>query len=173
MYKQKEVFLKHEGDKYFERNEDSNPLITSHQDYLFLKRFIKPDSSFLEIGCADGKNVKTFTEPLNVKYTGIDPSIMAVKKAKELFPESIFIQGTADELPFESKTFDFVYLGFFLYLVDRELLTKVVYEVDRCLKSGGLLAITDFSPAFPYVAEYRHHKDVLTYKYNYEPRVDL
>jgi hypothetical protein len=33
MFKQKEAFLKQEGDQYFERNKDFNPLVFYHQYY--------------------------------------------------------------------------------------------------------------------------------------------
>ena len=55
-----------------------------------------------------------------------------------------FQNGTADELSFPDSFFDFVYFGFCLYAIDRDLLDKVITEANRVLKCGGKLAILDF-----------------------------
>jgi ubiquinone/menaquinone biosynthesis C-methylase UbiE len=165
--RQKDIFLTEEGNNYFNRNRNGETAISNAREYAFLTRFIKENSAVLEVGCGDGKNVKLLTKPKGVSYSGIDPSSEAIKKAAQDYPHMSFKQGTSDELPFKDSSFDFIYLGFFLYVVDRNLLTKIVQEVDRCLKDNGVLAITDFSPAYPYNTTYRHHAELLTYKYDY------
>lgn len=62
-----------------------------------------------------------------------------------------------------------VFIGFCFYLIDRELLFKVVAEVDRVLKMGSYLIIKDFDTPFPIKRKYHHHHDgVYSYKQQYE-----
>lgn len=53
-----------------------------------------------------------------------------------------------------------------LYLVDRKLLLKSICEVDRVLKNGGYLAITDFNPQYPKKRSYRYVQGLFSYKMN-------
>ena len=66
-----------------------------------------------------------------------------------------------------NQYFDVVILGFCLYLVDRELLFKTISEVDRTLKQGGYLVITDFETPFPIKRNYEHLEGCFSYKNNY------
>ena len=54
------------------------------------------------------------------------------------------VQGAADQLYFESQTFDFVVFGFCLYLCDRDDLFEIAKEAHRVLKPTGWLVIHDF-----------------------------
>ena len=65
------------------------------------------------------------------------------------YPNLNLKQGTSDQIEFDNQYFNVVILGFCLYLVDRELLFKTISEVDRTLKQGGYLVITDFETPFP------------------------
>ena len=78
----------------------------------------------------------------NFKLFGIDPSIKAIKANKNL--NISLKKGTADALPYKDKSFDLVIYGFCLYLVDKELLFKVVHEANRVIKLKGNVAIFDF-----------------------------
>jgi ubiquinone/menaquinone biosynthesis C-methylase UbiE len=72
--------------------------------------------------------------------------------------------GTANSLPFDSATFDFVFFGFCLYLVDRNEIFQAVAEADRVLKKGGFLAILDFDPGQQHKRIYRHKEGIYSYK---------
>ena len=72
--------------------------------------------------------------------------------------------GTADELPYDDASFDVVWFGFCLYLVDRTLLMRTVSEADRVLRDGGVLAIVDFEPEAPCARPYSHRPGLLSYK---------
>lgn len=162
---QKQIFLEGEGDQYHLRNQDSGP----NAKIQFLSQFLKNDSKVLEIGCGDGRNFGIFTEngAKTIQYTGLDPSAAGVNAASEKFPGGQFVVGTADSLPFEDGSFDLIYFGFCFYLVDRPALSKVVYEADRCLKQGGVLAITDFSPKRSLDVDYHHRPGIKSYKFDY------
>ncbi|AKA70309.1 class I SAM-dependent methyltransferase [Clostridium scatologenes] len=131
---QKEVFLKSEGDKWFERNKEC--LNGVPKPYEFYKIYIKPGFKILEIGCSCGHDLDYFQQYYNCKCYGIDPSKDAVEEGKEKYTNLNLKVGTSDKLEFEDECFDFVIFGFCLYLVDRKFLLKTICEADRVLKNG-------------------------------------
>ena len=52
--------------------------------------------------------------------------------------------GTADQLDFEDKYFDFVIFWFCLYLCDRDDLFQIAKETDRVIKNEGFIIVLDF-----------------------------
>lgn len=162
---QRDAFLAGEGDAWFRRNPaddgQSDPrdvLVASH---------VRPSSSVLEIGCADGRRLAAIAARVPAaRYVGIDPSAEAVEEGNRLHPDLDLRIGTADTLPFEAE-FDVVIVGFCLYLCDRALLPRIVSEVDRVLQDGGTLVVTDFDPRYPRRRLYRHHPGLWSYKMDY------
>lgn len=78
-------------------------------------------------------------------------------------------QGTADVLDFEDNFFDIVFISFVFHWVGRSKLLKAVSEIDRVLKDGGTLVISDFFPDIPHRRTYHHNTElgVYTYKQDY------
>jgi len=164
---QKQIFLGGEGDAWFERNRTLESKESDYVDRTIYSQ-ISECVSILEIGCADGKKLKNIRmkdlEPR--KLVGIDPSQRAIAAGKMISPELDLRVGTADSLP-KDEVFDSVILGHCLYLCDRNLLSKIVAEVDRVLNDHGVLIIVDFDPAYPRQRKYRHHVGVWSYKMDY------
>jgi SAM-dependent methyltransferase len=181
---QKAEFLSGEGDKWFNRNKETLKS-SKFKDVVFLEKYLINQSirNFLEIGCSNGYKTIQLAKILKSSAYGIDPSEVAISEAKssseQIFKSNQVSQainfevGTADELRFTDSKFDFIFFGFCLYLVDRELINKVVSEADRCLKSGngleegGFLAILDFDPSKPYFNDYKHKAGLKSYKEDY------
>lgn len=165
---QKELFLSSEGDMYYQRNKTvlkkDEEIDELNKVYI---KYINPKMKVLEIGCSIGRSLDYYRKQTGCFSYGIDPSVDAIKNGKELYPEINLSLGTADNLNFPDNYFEIVIFGFCLYLVDRKLLTKVVYEADRVLKDGGYLGITDFDSNIPKKRPYKHHKDISSYKYDY------
>ncbi len=160
--------LRDEADRYFERNNHRSEACDDRAEYSFLTKYIQPQNKVLEIGCGDGKNVPTFTGDRQSYYTGVDLSPKAIESARERYPNQSFETASADQIPFEDESFDFIYLGFFLYLAPQSLLSKIVWQIDRCLKDNGTLAITDFSCHYPHTKHYHHNPALRLLKYNFE-----
>ena len=85
------------------------------------------------------------------EVTGLDFSESMLEAGKDKvkpFPNISLIQGNAMELPFPDETFDYVTIGFGLRNVpDYE---KVLSEMKRVLKPGGMIACLDTShPELP------------------------
>jgi ubiquinone/menaquinone biosynthesis C-methylase UbiE len=161
---QKDVFLSTEGDEWYKRN--ASKLSEDKPELHLFKKFVKPGNKVLEIGCASG-DVSRFFSSLKASYVGIDPSSQAIHKAKETQSSGEFLVGTSDSLPFEDDSFDFVYFGFCLYLVDPKLLTRTVAEADRVLKNQGFLAYLDFDVKYPQSRGYAHSPHIQTRKMDF------
>jgi ubiquinone/menaquinone biosynthesis C-methylase UbiE len=169
MTSQRENFVKGEADRYFERNRSLYEATMPHNTYPldFYARFINPKMHALEIGCGSGINLHYLEQKTHCIAHGVEPSAQAVACGSRLFPEVKLQVSTAESLPFENESMDFVLFGFCFYLVDRKLLFRAVMEADRVLKEGGNLGITDFDPLSPRVRPYRHAPGIFSYKMNY------
>jgi SAM-dependent methyltransferase len=165
---QKHEFLAAEGDRWFERNRATLQSPSSIRDEM-VRRIgaqLEPNQRWrvLEIGCGQGNNLAALGALREIEGHGIEPSQAAVTAGAAAFPTLALRTGTADALPYEDASFDVVWFGFCLYLVDRPLLQRVVAEADRVLRDGGLLAILDFDPDGPCVRAYHHRPGLRSYK---------
>jgi ubiquinone/menaquinone biosynthesis C-methylase UbiE len=179
MKKQAATFLEGEGDNYFLRNKAALESRATSERGLFeidwlcqvLTPFKAKISSILEIGSSNGTNLERMCELLDAKGKGIDPSELAVTAGNLKYGGGGRIQlqtGTASSLPFEAESFDLVYFGFCLYLVDRSDLFSAIAEADRVLRNGGFLAITDFDPIHRNKRAYHHQEGVFSFKQDYQ-----
>jgi ubiquinone/menaquinone biosynthesis C-methylase UbiE len=172
---QGEIFLSGEADRWFERNLPSRVKGEPQPaaDVAYLLNVLAPHratiNSILEIGCCDGLKLHQLCKGLDATGCGIDPSEQAVKQGNTRYGTSgiHLVVGLAQELPYAVHSFDFVYFGFCLYLVDRHALAASLREAHRVLKPGGFLAITDFDPAMPHARSYHHREGVQSFKANY------
>ena len=168
---QKDVFLASEGDRWFGRNRGVQD-VASHLCETVAARVASHLSStdetrVLEIGCGQGQNLAALRALVPIVAHGIDPSQEAITVGSQRFPFLALEKGSADALPYTADSFDVVWFGFCLYLVDRSLLFRVVAEADRVLRDGGLLAILDFDPGQPSRRPYHHYHGLYTYKMDY------
>lgn len=171
--KQSAMFLEGEGDKYFLRNRAALDASSSASEIAWLGQALSPFrdkiNNVLEIGCSNGAKLEQICGLLDSKGQGIDPSKQAVDEGNRRLSGKVakLHVGTASSLPFEGLSFDFVYFGFCLYLLDRQDLFAAMAEADRVLKFGGFLAITDFDPIHRHKRPYRHKDGVFSFKQDY------
>ncbi|MGO4153397.1 class I SAM-dependent methyltransferase [Cupriavidus sp. YAF13] len=170
--RQRDIFSKGgEGDRYFQRNRafysDKRSADELSSAALLYSKFIQPGDTVLEVGSSSGVNLASICRATKCRGLGIDPSGEAVSKGQQLFPELELRVGTADKLEFPDHSLDFILFGFCLYLVDREHISRVVAEADRCLRDGGWIGITDFMPDVPTARPYAHCAAVTSYKLDY------
>lgn len=178
----KQEYLDNEADAWFERNlsalEKRKVSIGTTFFEDFYKRFNENNSTVqggvLEIGSSFGYNLAWLSEHFpNINYSAIEPSRKAIAYGSEKYAELIkkgkltFTRGTADNLPFSDESFDCILIGFCMYQADRNLLGKIASEIDRCLRYGGFLVITDFDVFFNEKRTNIHNSLTPTYKANY------
>jgi SAM-dependent methyltransferase len=167
--KNKDFFKDGEANQWFTRNlktlelKDTDEIITLLTEWLY--PFKAELSDVLEIGCGSGHRLKQISQTLKADGYGVEPSSEAVDYIKNSFPSLKAKVGFGDDVPYKNK-FDLVHLGFFLYLVDREVYLRCISEADRLVKFGGFLSIIDFDTPIPYSNDYSHKKGVFSHKQN-------
>ena len=143
-------FLSKDGDDWFERNKhklsDEFDVIDEQLMAIF-SNYLSSDKKFLEIGCGDGTRASKIFNEFQCEVTGIDLSPIAIASGSKKY-----------------HSIDFVYLGFFLYLVNRDSYLRVLSEADRMISDGGYLAILDFDVPINYSNPYKPSPTVKSYK---------
>jgi len=93
----------------------------------------------LEVGCGIGSFLAWFSE-LGHQVTGLDPSPVAVNRARERLPERVILdKGYAEDLPYEDNAFDTVALITTLEFVDNPL--EAMREAFRVARRQVLLGV--------------------------------
>ena len=165
----KKLFSEGEADAWFGRNRHALETSGSNKPIELLAEWLAPFSTevgtVLEIGCGTGHGLDVLSSRLGATGYGVEPSSEAVENIGVEFPSLTAKVGFGDEVPFEGP-FDLVHLGFFLYLVDRELLLRCVSEADRLVRPGGFLSIIDFDTPYPYSNSYSHADGHFSHKTN-------
>jgi len=165
--KQSNIVQTVEGDAWHARNKSadrsSDPVL--HQ--IFTNPNINP-TTVLEIGCGTGwRLARIMDRYYGADCRGCDLSWEAIEAGRNRYKRLGLRVASADSIGYPNDSFDLVILGFFMYLVDREDLFRVVAEVDRVLRDKGFLVIHDFLPDEPHSRDYAHDPRLSTYKMGY------
>ncbi len=170
--KQREVFLRSEGNAWLERNSpQGSARALPESDELLLAILQLPPAQtavptkLLEIGCSSGSRLAWLRQNRGFDCYGLDPSAKAVEAARA--QGVVAQQGTADTLPFDTAAFDIVVFGFCLYLCDREDLFQIASEADRVLRNPGWIVIHDFYSPTPSQRPYHHLSGISSFKMDY------
>ena len=103
----------------------------------------------LDIGCGEGHNTRQLAKR-GAEVTGLDISKVFIQNAKEheeKEPLGIeYLLGSAAEMPFEENSYDFVTA--FMSMMDMPDYEKVMLEVHRVLKPGGIFQYSISHPCF-------------------------
>ncbi len=99
---------------------------------------VQPGGLLLDIGCGTGLFIERYL-PLGSGAIGIDISKGMIERARGRCPESEFLVGTADALPFQEGTFDAVVSLLAFSYVRRP--QEMMEDVYRILRPGGTFAL--------------------------------
>ena len=104
-----------------------------------------PGSRLLDVATGTGEQAFAFAERAR-EVVGIDLSEEALRIArrKNRFPNVIFQQADAAELPFEDGSFDASCVCFALHEMRSGVRERVVCEMARVTKPGGAITIIDY-----------------------------
>jgi ubiquinone/menaquinone biosynthesis C-methylase UbiE len=98
---------------------------------------LRRGATILDVGCGTGIAGGPFAAN-GFPLTGVDPSEAMLAKAKEQYPNAVFVQGNAEALPFPNERFDVVISAQVFHLVDR---ARAIAEANRVLRPAGTIAI--------------------------------
>jgi ubiquinone/menaquinone biosynthesis C-methylase UbiE len=104
----------------------------------------------LDIGCGTGSfAVLLKGQRADLEVVGLDPDPKALRRSKAKAARAgvsvEFDQGFADELPYESTSFDRVFSSLMFHHLDEQTQAKTLSEVLRVLKPGGSFHLLDFA----------------------------
>jgi SAM-dependent methyltransferase len=99
----------------------------------------------LDVGCGPGAMIRQLAHGFSIDAVGLDPSPKMIDVARQEAGQwGEFLVGRAEELPFESESFDGVVMRFVVQHLDRP---AAFAEIRRVLKPGGRLVVTTTDPA--------------------------
>ena len=116
-----------------------SPLTRQFIAYLLNDAQVAAGMSVLDLACGPGY-VSAAAKRLGAVPTGMDFSENMISIAKAMFPEISFMQGDAQNLPFDDSSFDRVLINFGLLHMSH--LEQPCAEACRVLKPGGNFGFT-------------------------------
>ncbi len=128
---------------------------------------LRPDEHVLDIGCGAGMDTLVAAQMVGADgtVTGIDMTPAMVAKARRSVAETglanvTIVEGSAEELPFESASFDVVISNGVIDLIpDKD---AVFSEIARVLRPGGRIQLADVTIQRPVSEEGKRNIDLWT-----------
>ncbi|MGF2038939.1 MAG: class I SAM-dependent methyltransferase [Nostoc sp. CmiVER01] len=104
---------------------------------------IHSDSQVLDLCCGSGQTTQ-FLVKLSQNVTGLDASPKSLQRARQNVPLAVYLEAFAQKMPFADNLFDVVHTSVALHEMQPEQLRKIISEVYRVLKPGGVFTLVDF-----------------------------
>ncbi|MEH2198349.1 class I SAM-dependent methyltransferase [Nostoc sp.] len=104
---------------------------------------IHSDTQVLDLCCGSGQTTH-FLVKSSQNVTGLDASPKSLQRAQLNVPEASYVEAFAEEMPFADNLFDVVHTSVALHEMQPQQLRKIMNEVYRVLKPGGVFTLIDF-----------------------------
>ena len=161
--KQKEKIMKayqrENGVETFDSTRSSTYGQRWHNDYEkdlvinSIKELKNNELKILDVACGTGRFVQDlFKTKKEIEYHGIDTSKAMLKKLKDRMKGkliNLYCQD-ASKLPFKDKTFDISYSFHLLWHIEKSDQIKIIKEMMRVTKDGGIIIIDAYNKDFFY-----------------------
>jgi ubiquinone/menaquinone biosynthesis C-methylase UbiE len=132
---------------------DSNYFSEYKIKEIFLRKIVREDSSFLDLGCGDGISSEYIEKYFpKSSYIGIDVSEKSIYEARKNYTENVrreFGVYDGENIPFDDKTFDVVYIACVMHHIEPVKRDGILRECRRVLKSDGKIIIFEHNPYNP------------------------
>ncbi|TVR04478.1 MAG: class I SAM-dependent methyltransferase [Phormidium sp. GEM2.Bin31] len=104
---------------------------------------IHADTAILDLCCGSGQTTQYLVQSSDA-VIGLDASPRSLERAQANVPQAQYVEAFAQDLPFEDHRFDLVHTSAALHEMTPDTLNRIIWEVFRVLKPGGIFAIADF-----------------------------
>ncbi|MEH2329792.1 class I SAM-dependent methyltransferase [Nostoc sp.] len=104
---------------------------------------IHSDSQVLDLCCGSGQTTE-FLVKYSQNVTGLDASPKSLQRARQNVPLASYVEAFAEKMPFADNLFDVVHISVALHEMQPQQLRKIISEVYRVLKPGGVFTLVDF-----------------------------
>jgi len=106
---------------------------------------VAKDAQILDFGCGYGRTLAELESAGYTSLTGIDFSETLVARGKIEHPSLDLSAYPGGPLPYEDSSFDAsLMMGVFTCMLETKLQAETLLELQRVLKPGGCLYVTDF-----------------------------
>jgi SAM-dependent methyltransferase len=99
----------------------------------------------LDVGCGEGRFSRLLAAR-GAHVTGLDPTLDLVDRARTLDPTGEYVQGVAEDLPFQENAFDLVCC--YVVLIDVPDYRKAIAEMARVTRPGGRILVANINSYF-------------------------
>ncbi|MBD2568665.1 class I SAM-dependent methyltransferase [Anabaena lutea] len=103
------------------------------------------DTQILDLCCGSGQATQ-FLVNSSQNVTGLDASPLSLQRARKNVPNATYVEAFAEDMPFADNLFDVVHTSAALHEMHPEQLRKIIQQVYRVLKPGGVFTLVDFHP---------------------------
>lgn len=122
----------------------SSKTFTQPLNLALFSRFVEKSNRILDFGCGYGRICQALWQSGFHNVLGVDFSPKMIERARGLFPHLTF-EVADSPLPFPDSAFDAVTLFAVLTcIISNEAQQRLVWELSRVLRPGGILYIGDF-----------------------------
>jgi demethylmenaquinone methyltransferase/2-methoxy-6-polyprenyl-1,4-benzoquinol methylase len=97
----------------------------------------------LDLCCGSGQATQILVERSH-HVTGLDASPFAIQRAQQNVPQAQYVEAFAEAMPFPDNQFDLVHTSAAMHEMQPDQLHKILQEVYRILKPGGIFCLVDF-----------------------------
>ncbi|MFS0517464.1 class I SAM-dependent methyltransferase [Nostoc sp. UIC 10607] len=104
---------------------------------------IHSDTQVLDLCCGSGQTTQLLVK-ISQNVTGLDASPKSLLRARQNVPLASYVEAFAEEMPFADNLFDVVHTSVALHEMQPQQLRKIINEVYRVLKPGGVFTLVDF-----------------------------
>ena len=104
---------------------------------------IHSETQVLDLCCGSGQTTQ-FLVKFSQNVTGLDASPKSLQRARQNVPEASYVEAFAEKMPFADNLFDVVHTSVALHEMQPQQLRKIISEVYRVLKPGGVFTLVDF-----------------------------
>ncbi|MEH1945174.1 MAG: methyltransferase domain-containing protein [Nostoc sp.] len=104
---------------------------------------IHSDTQVLDLCCGSGQTTQVLVK-FSQNVTGLDASPKSLQRARQNVPLASYVEAFAEKMPFADNLFDVVHTSVALHEMQPEQLRKIISEVYRVLKPGGVFTLVDF-----------------------------
>jgi ubiquinone/menaquinone biosynthesis C-methylase UbiE len=131
---------------------------------LGIRMFIPPrGGSILDVGCGTGAHLEMYQRYGGNLY-GMDTSPTMLKVARERLGEKAdLILADAENMPYETASFDLILCMLVLHEMDDEVRTGVLNEMKRVLKEDGRVLLIDYHRGKPRTFKGWYYKMVILF----------
>lgn len=104
---------------------------------------IHSDTQILDLCCGSGQATQVLVK-YSQNVTGLDASPLSLQRAQQNAPSATYVQAFAEDMPMADNLFDVVHTSAALHEMQPAQLRKIINEVYRVLKPGGVFTLVDF-----------------------------